>query len=308
MNNGFLVALIAGMVSMSACSREKVEAGNVGIIVNLYGNEKGVEQNTVGPGIYWIGLKEDLYRFPTFTQTYRWTASKEEQSRNNEEFSIQTGDGMSSTADVGVSYRLNPEKIPELFQRYRKQSEEITQVVLKTKIRNYLNQFAALYQVEELYGEKKSEFITKVKASLVEDVGNMGIDIEDVYIIGAIRPPQNVTAAINLKVEATQKVQQKENEKREAIADAEKLVAKAEGDRKVAIEQAKGVAEATRMQAQAEADSITIKAKAEADAIKLKTQAITSTFVEYTKVSAWNGELPTYMGGNNTPIIDLRGN
>lgn len=47
----------------------KVEAGYVGVRVNLLGGNKGVDSEVLGVGRYWIGWNQELYLFPTFQQT-----------------------------------------------------------------------------------------------------------------------------------------------------------------------------------------------------------------------------------------------
>nr|ELK2664626.1 prohibitin family protein [Pseudomonas aeruginosa] len=47
-------AMLCLLAVLAGCS--KVPAGNVGVIVNLYGSEKGVETREVGTGRYWVGV------------------------------------------------------------------------------------------------------------------------------------------------------------------------------------------------------------------------------------------------------------
>lgn len=56
------------MFGTAGCS--KVPAGEVGVKVYLLGTDKGVDHEVLGPGRYWIGINQDLYLFPIFTQNY----------------------------------------------------------------------------------------------------------------------------------------------------------------------------------------------------------------------------------------------
>ena len=72
------------IVLLQACT--KVPAGYKGIRVYLLGNKKGVDIEELGVGRYYIGINQELYLFPTFTQNYVWTQSVDEGSpedRNN---------------------------------------------------------------------------------------------------------------------------------------------------------------------------------------------------------------------------------
>ena len=60
--------LIVCVFAIHSCA--KVEAGYVGVRVNLLGGNKGVDSEVLGVGRYWIGWNQELYLFPTFQQTY----------------------------------------------------------------------------------------------------------------------------------------------------------------------------------------------------------------------------------------------
>lgn len=110
--------VLAIALLLAACS--KVPAGNVGIKAYLLGSSKGVDVEQLGPGRYWIGWNEELYLFPTFTQNYTWTKACAEGDCTNEELGFQTIEGLAVTADVGISYRVDPSKAALVFQKYRK--------------------------------------------------------------------------------------------------------------------------------------------------------------------------------------------
>lgn len=55
--------LIFGIYALTCI--EKVEAGSVGVKVNLLGSSKGVEVEILGVGRHWISLNEQLFTFST---------------------------------------------------------------------------------------------------------------------------------------------------------------------------------------------------------------------------------------------------
>jgi hypothetical protein len=64
--------ILAGSAAfMKGCSY--VPAGYKGVIVNLYGSEKGIAEQPVSVGRYFLGWNKELYLFPTFLQNYTWT-------------------------------------------------------------------------------------------------------------------------------------------------------------------------------------------------------------------------------------------
>ena len=81
-----LFLLVCLSVILSSCSWERVDAGYAGVKVNLLGSSKGVQQEPVGTGRYFLGPNQELFLFPTFQVNYVYTADSSEGSPANEEF------------------------------------------------------------------------------------------------------------------------------------------------------------------------------------------------------------------------------
>lgn len=266
------ILLAIAVIMLSACS--KVPSGNVGVKVFLLGGEKGVDTQVLGPGKYWIGMNEELFLFPTFTQNYTWLKGQNE----DESLSFQTIEGMSVNADVGISYAIDPVKVPVVFQKYRKGVNEITDIYLRNMVRDALVKAASDQPIETVYGKGKADLIAEVQKEVQDQVKDIGILVEKIYWVGDLRLPPTVVASINAKIQATQIAMQRENEVATARAEADKQIA-----------QARGESESRLMIAKAEAESIKIKAEA------LKANA---NLVELNAVEKWDGKLPVNMYGS----------
>lgn len=281
--------LLLIVLAIAVCACSKVPAGNVGIKVNLLGGAKGVDTEELSPGRYWIGVNEELYLFPTFTQNNVWAAPAKDSSGNptgdDESITFQTVEGMNVNADVGLSYAIDPAKAAAIFQKYRKGVEEITDIYLRNMVRDALVTAASTREIESVYGSGKAELVAEVEKYVRAQVDPLGIKVERIYWAGSLRLPPSVVAALNAKIEATQKAQQRENEIQQSKAEAQKT-----------IEEARGVAESQLLRAEAEAKSIRIKGEALRENQRL---------VELTAIEKWNGVLPQVSGGA-TPFIDLR--
>ena len=134
-----LLLVMCSMLLFSATGCSKVPAGNVGVKVYLLGKSKGVDMEILPVGKYWIGVNEELYLFPTFQQNYVWTKSPKEGSPDDESLTFQTVEGLSVNADVGISYHLDPDKIPTIFQKYRRGIDEITNIFMRNVVRDGFN-------------------------------------------------------------------------------------------------------------------------------------------------------------------------
>lgn len=262
-----------------ACS--KVPSGHVGVKVYLLGGAKGVDSEVLGVGRYWIGWNEELYLFPTFQQNYKWELPGEKSDAPNESISFQTAEGMQVNADVGISYSLDPAKISDIFQKYRRGIDEITDQILHNHVRTAMNELGSKLPVESVYGEGKGVFLNDVQDRVKAEMEPLGIRIESLYLLGSMRLPAAVVGALNAKLEATQRAQQRENEVREAEAQAKKAFAEAEG----------------------KAKSIVEVAKAEAEANRVVAQSITAELVTYEQIKKWNGAMPTTVLGGSTSTL-----
>jgi regulator of protease activity HflC (stomatin/prohibitin superfamily) len=272
---------VAFLAFLTACS--KVPAGNVGVKFDLYGGDKGVTGEVVGPGKYWLGWNEEMYLFPTFAQNYVWTAGNDPTSPTDESISFQDREGTQINADIGITYAIRADKADTVFQKYRKGVDEITDVYLRNMVRDALNSETSKMDVSEIYGPGKEELMQRVTSRVKVQVAEIGIEVEKIYWIGAMRLPNTITQAINAKIEATQKAQQRENE----------------------LQTAKAQAEIEREKARGEADAKLIAAEAEAKANKLISQSVDANLVNYLQAQRWDGKLPQVTGGV-TPLIQLK--
>jgi regulator of protease activity HflC (stomatin/prohibitin superfamily) len=250
-----------------------VKPGEVGVVVNMMGEERGAESKEKTVGIHFIPPWKKMYLFPIFEQNHQWV--------EEDKFTFQTSEGLQVSAEMGITYHLEPTKIHELFSRYRRGMEEITHLFIRNNLRDYINKFASKMKIEDLIGPQKEDFFKNVQQSVQEELNDMGFIITHVYIIGQFDVPKNVRNALNNKIEATQRAQQRENELREAEAQARKVIAETEGLAKSKL----------------------IKAKAESEANQILSKSITRELLEWNSINKWDGKMPYAMGGQNMPFM-----
>lgn len=276
---GFIKSLSVFVMALVLTACSYVPAGNVGVKFDLYGGEKGVTGEVLSPGKYWLGWNEELYLFPTFTQNTEWTAKES----GNESISFQDKEGTVINADVGLSYAIQADKADAVFQKYRKGISEITDTYIRNMVRDAINTETSTMDVAEIYGPGKEALMQKVTVRVRDQVKDIGINVEKIYWMSAMRLPDQIIKSINSKIEATQRAITRENELQTATAQAQ-------------IE---------REKARGEADARIIAAKGEAEANRLVQASLTLELVEYTKALRWDGKLPQVTGGA-TPMLDMR--
>jgi len=279
-----ILGITALILLISSCNR--VPAGYRGVVVNLYGSDKGVSEESVGVGRYYLWWNKELYLFPVFLQNYSWT---KEQS-----ISMQTSEGLSISTSAGITYKIAPENVVKVFQKYRLGIEEITNTFLHNQVRDAMNEVASTMTVEQIYGAKKEMFIAKVNNIVKKEASLNGIEVEKIYLVGSFQLPETVVMSINSKIQATQNAMKVENEVATSRAQAQKKIVEAKAD-----------AEREIIRAEANARQITLNAESQAKANKILAESLTPEFVAYQAIIKWDGRLPTTNASGSMPFLDI---
>ncbi len=251
-----------------------IAPGEVGVLVNLFGDKKGVEEQELNVGCHIVMPWKSLYRFPIYEQNHQWEGV-------DEGFSFQTSEGLSVHSDVGITFNLSPSKVHELFCKYRRGMEEITHLFIRNHIRDAINVYSSKMKIEDLLGPQKEWFFDQVQKHVKSSLEHLGFNITKVYLIGKFGVPESVMDALNKKIEATQRAQQRENELREAEAQVKKDVAVSTG----------------------KAQSLMIESKAKADSNRLISTSLTSELLQWQSLNKWDGKMPTTVAGSSMPFI-----
>lgn len=279
------LTIMFAALTLTGCY-ERVEPGNVGIIVNRLGDDKGVDQQVKGVGRYWIGWNEDLYTFPTFKQMKTYADS----------FNFQMSDGTSIGYHIGVAYKVDPTKVATVFQTYRKGVDEITDSDLKQKISDSLIRLASKMTTDKFIDGGKADLLTQVLAAIQAEMQPVGIEVMSLSYSGKPEYPPTVDASINAKVTANQTTLQREQEVKQSTAEANKD-----------IEAARGKAESMKLSADAQAYSTTKQAEAEASSINVRGDALRKNpeVITMLWIDKWSGQLPTVMGSDAKMLMQV---
>lgn len=221
--NSFKVILAAvfsalAAVAITSCT-ERIDAGHEGVLVKMYGSEKGVQDASLVTGRVWYNpLTESVYEFPTFIQTVDYPP-----------FTVNAKDGSVFNVDPTMSFSVVPGKSPHIFVKYRKNIEAITNTTLYNYVRDaYRIQFNK-YSTEEIISNRQ-QFENDVQGLLDKTLTSDGFKLEQ--LTSGLQYPETITKAINEKNQAVQKAMQVENELKIAEAQAKKKIIEAEAEAK----------------------------------------------------------------------------
>jgi regulator of protease activity HflC (stomatin/prohibitin superfamily) len=253
---------------------ERIDAGHVGIKVNLIGTGKGVDNATEVTGwVFYNRFTTKIVEFPTFVQHKEYRKVED----TDESFVINSKDGSEFHVSPLLNYSVQREKVPYIFTKYRVELGAIEAGFLKTAVYDAFRVVANSYTADELISNREL-FENKVRKNLETHLLPEGFVLAQ--FTSNLVYPETFKKAIEAKNNAVQSALRAENEVKTAEAQAKIKVATAAGN----------------------AQAMLTSAKAEAEANRLKQQTITPMLLQLEWVNKWNGKLPeTMLGqGSNT--------
>ena len=257
-----------------------VEPGHVGILIHRAGG--GVDLKPLGPGLHGRNpLLSQIEKYPTYMQTLVLTRASNEGGQNNDEINVNSKEGQPISVDVAMSFELNMQKVPQLYQTFRTSIDMIQYGYVKQTIRQALQEVIGSEEIADILGPKKAEVVTRTQKLLEDRLAPYGIDVKQ-FTLNEVRAPQTVIDAINAKNVMQQQALTAQNE-------LQKNEFQARGD---------------SIKAAGRAKAILTEAEAQAKANQLLSASITPTLVNYEMMKRWNGQMPQVSGGA-TPLIQL---
>lgn len=291
--------ILALAVILSACGFERIDVGNVGLLVSTVGADRGLQETPIVSG--WVNYNpftEDVIEFPTTLQTLVWS--------EKEAISFGSTEGVSITADVSVSFRIEPQLAPKFYGKFRQTDlEEFAHGFLRNQVRDGLNEIASRMPVAKIYGEGKTDLLHGAHKFVAERLKPDGIEVDQLTFNSHLVLPKNVQDSINITIAQTQQAEQARNRVGQIEAEAQQRIAQAKGEAeaKQTAADADAYAILKRAESQAKADLAVADAKAQAN--RKMRESITPQLVEYEKVHRWDGKLPMIGTGAQT-LVDLR--
>lgn len=257
---GAVLGFILLVVLFNSC--ERVDAGHVGVKVNLYGDNKGVDDVVAVTGmVFYNPITTRVYEFPTFIQ------HKEYKGDNS--FIVNSKDGSEFSVSPIMNYSVQREKVPAIFAKYRRSLEDIEEGFLKTAVYDAFRLATNKYTADELISNR-AVFEVEVRRLLDEQLLKEGFVINQ--FTSNLIYPETFKQSIEAKNNAVQAALRAENEVKTAEAQAKIKVATAEGN----------------------AQALLTSAKAEAEANRMKQQTLTPLLIQLEYVNKWDGKLPVY--------------
>jgi regulator of protease activity HflC (stomatin/prohibitin superfamily) len=243
-------------------SCERIDAGHVGVKVNQYGDNKGVDDVVAVTGmVFYNPFTTAIYEFPTFIQ------HKEYKGENS--FVVNSKDGSEFSVSPIMNYSVQRDKVPAIFSKYRRPLEDIEEGFLKTAVYDAFRLATNKYTADELISNR-AVFEIEVRRLLDGQLLKEGFIINQ--FTSNLIYPETFKKSIEAKNNAVQAALRAENEVKTAEAQAKIKVATAEGN----------------------AQAMLTSAKAEAESNRMKQQTLTPLLLQLEYINKWDGKLPVY--------------
>jgi regulator of protease activity HflC (stomatin/prohibitin superfamily) len=267
-----LVAVgIVVLLFTMAMSCERIDAGHVGVKVDMYGSGKGVNDVTECTGVvFYNPITTKIYEFPTFIQ------HKEYKDENS--FVVNSKDGSEFSVSPIMNYSVQREKVPTIFAKYRRSLEEIEEGFLKTAVYDAFRLATNKCTADGLIGNREI-FEIEVRRLLEAQLLKEGFVINQ--FTSNLVYPDSFKKAINAKNNAVQSALMAENKVKQAEAEAKIKVATANGN----------------------AEALLANARAEAESNRLRQQTLTPMLLQQQWIEKWKGNVPTTQLGANTQVL-----
>jgi regulator of protease activity HflC (stomatin/prohibitin superfamily) len=259
---------------------ERIDAGHVGVKVNLYGNGKGVDDVTEVTGwVLYNPISTKIVEFPTFVQHKEYKQVIEDGTLvTDESFVVNSKDGSEFHCSPMVNYAVKREKVPFIFAKYRVELDKIEEGFLKTSIYDAFRVVANSYTADELISNRQ-QFEIKVRQVLEKQLAPEGFVLQQ--FTSNLVYPETFKKAIESKNNAVQQALMAENKVKQAEAEAKIKIATAEGN----------------------AQALLTNAKAEAESNRLRQQTITPLLLQQMWIEKWKGNVPNTVLGSNQNLM-----
>jgi len=261
------VSIFVGGIVLSAIQPyaiSKIDAGSVGLKVNLTGDNRGVSKSTYVSGwIMYNTFTSDLKEYQTTQQTIEYP-----------EQSVISKGGFAATIHPSFNYSVIPGNVANMFQNLRLELKEIEQGWLKNAITSSINDVANIWEVDSIFNHRAA-----FEAAIVAECNKR---VSKWFTVSQLKtniiPPASLQSAIEGKTRAIQEAQAAIQRKQVAEAEAQEKIAIAKGDSAQAV----------------------IAASGKAKANSLLQQSLTPMLLQQKWIEAWKdggSKVPTYISG-----------
>lgn len=277
-----MLALLAlTVISVSSCTR--INPTEAGFRVSNSGDYRGVDSLPLLTGWqFFMPGQSYIVTVPTTMQHVVWSEASQEGSKENEHITINCMGGSGFKVDVGINYRVSPDRASKIYLKYKMEDlDAITSTFLRNIVRGTMQDISGHMTVDSMLNNLPN-YESSVRTDLAKRFVTEGFILDGFNIISMPRPVDGALAkAINQKIIAKQNAETSKQQLELSVNEANKKIAAARGDSAEAV----------------------IRAAGQAEAISKLQKQLTPEYNEYMRIQKWDGAYPSTMLGNGGGVL-----
>jgi len=201
-----------------------IPAGTTGVY-HLFGKVKDGELQS---GIHLINPLANVTEMSIRTEEYTMSILQEEGTRsNNDTIAALTKEGLSVDLDITVLFHLIEDKASDV---YKNLGIDYSEKIIRPEIRSAIREVVAVYEVKDIYSDKRQEAAIKILSALQGKLEPRGITVEDV-LLRNVGLPEGLAKSIQEKLSAEQEAQKYDFVLEKERKEKERKLIEAEGQK-----------------------------------------------------------------------------
>lgn len=215
---GFGIAIVCLLIGFFTVFQiDRIDSGQTGIMVNLAGSERGVDDAKVETGwVVYNRFVKELYEYPAFANIVDY-----------DKFDIQDKKGTIFYVDPTIEYYIDRDNAKTVFLRYRKDIKSLERTAILSEVKNAYKDISGLYETDSLINNRP-QFEKEVEELLKERLSKKGFTLSNIQ--SSVKPNETLQRSVdekNISVQVSLKVK---NELEASKAEAEKKVVQARAE------------------------------------------------------------------------------
>ncbi|MBK9122030.1 MAG: prohibitin family protein [Chloroflexi bacterium] len=250
-----VIALIAGLgLSLVSQGVIVVEPQQVAVVFQTFTGDLDTPRRS-GTHII-VPVLQEATIYPISFQQYTMSGVAEEASRSGDDaVQVRTIDGQEVLLDVTVIYRIDPQNVNIVHERWQNRYEDD---LIRPVLRGFVRDAVSGFRAEAVYADSRTVIQEAIEEATRQRLEEEGFEVSDLII-------RNVTFSNEEFAQSIERVQIAERQAQEAAfrvqqeeQEAERVRVTAQGARDAAIARAEGEAEGIRLLAQAQAEALAL--------------------------------------------------
>lgn len=221
---GLMIGLIVLgiVVILFSMSIAIVPYGHVGVY-ELFGN---VDDNELHPGLHFKNPLANVHMMSVQQQEYTMSFILGEGAVPAADVTqALTKEGLPIGLDMTIRYLLKPTEAATILKTV---GMDYVNIIVRPDIRSVVRDVVAKYDAKQIYSDERANITNEIRIRMEEHLIENGI-ILDAYLLRNVQLPSTLTDAIALKLTAQENIWKKEFEVKEAVAEADRKRAEAQG-------------------------------------------------------------------------------